>query len=113
MILVSVEEDTRARDEVRRATDFYSRLSAIIDLFGNSAGKSRNADDESEPVSGDDISDPGIHRSLFNDYIRSEDWVAELCVHLEVWERGFYGPQERGERVARAKAYHGGKHCIN
>lgn len=112
VILISVEEDTHAQDEVRRATDFDSRLSAIINLFGNSAGKNRNADYESESASGNDISNPGTHRSLFNDYIRSEDWVGELCVHLEVWERGFYGPQKRGERVVRAKAYHWRKHCI-
>lgn len=113
MILISIEEDTHERDKVRRATDFHSRLSAIINLFGNSAGKNRNADDESESTSGDDISNLGTHQLPFNNYIRSEDWVGELCVHLEVWERGFYGPQKRGEQVVRAKAYHWGKHCIN
>lgn len=70
------------------------RIDKLVRDFGNSEGKARQGQDDSEDeeyFEEDSLSDEELYRTI-KQAVEVDDWVGPIKAHIEFWERG----QKRG-----------------
>ncbi|KAL1966306.1 hypothetical protein VTN77DRAFT_4659 [Rasamsonia byssochlamydoides] len=74
------------------------RIDKLLRDFGNSEGKARQGQDDSEDeeyFEEDARSDEDLYKAI-KQAVEVDDWVGPIEAHIELWERGVQGPQKRG-----------------